>query len=79
MSNFQHKDYVIFPAGQQLKNEDGSPGLWTALASIVRWQNGEVLAVPVSWYPPAFESKEEAETYASEAAIGMIDSGRCNI
>ena len=35
--------------------------------------NDQVLVVPVSWYRPV--SKEEAEAYAPEAAIEMINSG----
>lgn len=79
MINFKHNGYEVFPADQQLKNEDGSPGQWLPLASVVRWQNSEVLALPVTWYQTVFASKEEAEAYALRAAIEMIDSGRCNI
>lgn len=79
MKGFQHGGYDVFPAGQQLRNEDGSQGKWMALASVVRWRNKEVVAVPVSWYPPAFDTEESAVAYAAVAAKEMIDAGRCNI
>lgn len=50
-----------------------------ALASIIRWRANEVLAVPVSWYPPDLASEEEARVHASAAAIAMIDAGRVKI
>ena len=76
MKYISHDGYDIFPAGQQLRNQDGSPGQWMALASIVRWQNDKIMAVPVSWYPPEFETELAAETYAASAAKQMIDAGR---
>lgn len=79
MEGFKHKDYDIFPAAQQLRNDDGSPGKWMPLASIVRWRAQEVLAVPVTWYPPGFDNEQEATTYAASAAMAMIDAGRCKI
>lgn len=79
MNGFRHGDYDIFPVGQQLRNEDGSPGKWMALASIVRWRGDEVLALPVSRYPPMFESERVAAEYATVAAMEMVDAGRCKI
>jgi len=80
VTGFKHKGYDVFPAGQQLRNEDGSPGRWVALASVIRWRGDEVLAVPVCWYPPPdFETEQAAATYASHAAREMIDAGRCKI
>lgn len=79
MKGFKRGDYNIFPAGQLLKNEDGSPGKWMALACVIRWRGDEVLAVPVSWYPPEFDTEQAAVTYAAAAAKEMIDAGRCKI
>jgi hypothetical protein len=79
MKAFKHSDYDIFPAGQQLKNEDGSLGKWMALASIVRWKGSELQVVPVSWYPSKFDTEQAACTYAAGAAKEMIDAGRCKI
>lgn len=79
MNGFKHNNYDVFPAGQQLRNDEGSQGKWMALACVVRWQGEEVLAVPVSWYPPEFETEQEAAAYAAHAAIEMIDAGRCKI
>lgn len=79
MRGIKYRDYEIFPAGQQLRNQDGSPGKWMALASIVRWHSKEMLAVPVSWYPPEFDTDQAASTYAEAAAKTMIDAGRCKI
>jgi len=79
MEGFKHGPYSVFPAGQQLLNEDGSPGEWMALASVIRWRGDEVLAVPVSWYPPTFPTEEAAAAYAVNAARQMIDAGRCKI
>ena len=79
MKGFKHGGYDVFPTGQQLLNEDGSLGKWMALASVVRWRGDQVLAVPVSWYPPAFETEQTAAAYAATAAKEMIDEGRCKI
>jgi len=79
MKGFKHGGYDVFPAGQRLRNEDGSLGKWMALASVIRWHGDEVLAVPVSWYPPAFDSEQTAAAYAVTAAKEMIDAGRCKI
>ncbi len=79
MSGFKHGSYDVFPAGQQLKNEDGSPGKWMALASVIRWRGDQVLAMPVFWYPPGFDTEQTAAAYAATAAKEMIDAGRCKI
>jgi hypothetical protein len=81
MKGFKHGSHDVFPAGQQLKNEDGSLGRWMPLACIFRWQgNEQPLSVPVSWYPPElFDTEEEAVTYAAAAAREMIDAGRCKV
>lgn len=79
MKGFKHRDYDVFPAGQQLRNEDGSPGRWMALACVIRWRGSDVLAVPVSWYPPEFDTEQDAIAYAVAAARDMIDTGRCKI
>lgn len=79
MKGFKHKDYEIFPAAQRLLNEDGTPGEWMALASVIRWQGKDVLAVPVSWYPPTFPTEQAATAYAATAAKNMIDAGKCKI
>ena len=79
MRGFKHREYDVFPAGQQLKNEDGSPGKWMALSSVIRWHGDEMLLVPVSWYPPEFDTEQEAVRYAAAAAKEMIDAGRCKI
>ena len=79
MKGFKHSAYDVFPAGQQLKNEDGSPGKWMALACVIRWRGDQVLAVPVSWYPPEFDTEQAAVTYAAATAKEMIDAGRCKI
>lgn len=79
MNSFKYSGYEVFPAGQQLRNEDGSLGKWMALACVMHWQGEEVLAVPVSWYPPEFETEQAAATYAAHAAREMIDAGRCKI
>jgi len=62
-----------------LLNEDGSLGKWMALASVIRWKGDEVLALPVSWYPPTFDTEEAAIAYAADAAKAMIDEDRCKI
>lgn len=79
MSSYRYRNYDVRPAGQQLRNEDGSEGKWMALASIIRWDENEVLAVPVSWHPPEFETEQDAKKYAAVAAREMIDAGRCKI
>ena len=79
MKEFKYSDYDIFPAGQQLKNQDGSLGKWMALASIVRWKGNEVQVVPVSWHPSEFDTEQAACIYAANAAKEMIDAGRCKI
>jgi hypothetical protein len=79
INGFKYRDYDVFPVGQQLENEDGSPGKWMALASIVRWRGDQVLTMPVSWYPPEFDTEEAAVKYAAAAARDMIDAGRCKI
>ena len=79
MKGFKYGDYEIFPAGQQLKNNDGSPAKWMALACIVHWKGNEVQAIPVSWYPPDFDTEQAAGTHAAAAAKEMIDAGRCKI
>ena len=79
MNGFEHGPYVVFPVGQQLRNEDGTPGKWMALASVTRWSGAQVLAVPVSWYPPPFDTEAEAADYAARAAREMINAGRCKI
>jgi len=79
MNSLMHGDYEIFPAGQQLRNDDGSPGEWIALASIIRWRGEEVLALPVSWYPPTFSTQQKAAEHARDAAISMINANRCVI
>lgn len=77
---FKHKNYEVFPAAQQLLNEDGLPGEWYGIAAVVRWRgNDGPLVLPVSWYPPTFATGREAEEYAAAAARDMIDSGRCKI
>ncbi len=50
-----------------------------ALASVIRWKGDEVLALPVSWYPPTFDTEEAAIAYAAAAAKAMIDEDRCKI
>lgn len=80
VKGFRHKEYEVYPAGQQPLNDDGSPGKWMALASIARFQGVEVpVVIPVSWYPPGFDTEEEAAKYAATSAIDMIDKGRCKI
>ncbi len=80
MNGFKHGDYDVFPAGQQLCSQDGSPGTWMALASVIRWRGNEPpLVLPVSWYPPAFDTELAAAAYATSAAKEMIDAGRCKI
>jgi hypothetical protein len=79
MEGFKYGDYDVFPAGQQLKNTDGSAGKWMALASLIRRQGSQVLALPVSWYPPEFDTEHAATEYAISAAKDMLDTGRCKI
>jgi hypothetical protein len=79
MTGFKYGPYDIFPAGQQLTNQDGSVGKWMALACVVRWQSDNVVAIPVSWYPPAFDTEHAAATHAAHSAKEMIDAGRCTI
>lgn len=79
MNGFKHGMYHVFPTGQQLQNDDGSLGKWMALVSIIRWHGDEVLSLPVTWYPPAFDTEQAAAEYATIAAMEMIDAGRCNI
>lgn len=79
MKGVKHGGYDVFPASQQVKNADGSEGKWMALASIVRWQSDQVLALPVSWYPPEFDTEQAAVEYAASAAKEMLDAGRCKI
>ena len=79
MGGFKHGNYDVYPAGQQLRNEDGSIGKWMALASVVRWSGDKVLSVPVSWFPPLFDTEEAAARHAAIGAKEMIDKGRCKI
>lgn len=79
MNGFKHGQYEVFPAGQQLRNEDGSLGKWMALACVVRWRGDKVLTVPASWYPPTFDTEQAAAAHAASAAKSMIDVGRCKI
>jgi hypothetical protein len=74
VEGFVHGNYHVFPAGQQLLNEK-----WIALASVVRWQGEEMQAVPVSWYPPEFDTEQEAVAHAAAGARDMINAGRCRI
>jgi hypothetical protein len=79
MSGFKYGNYEVFPYGQQLRNEDDTTAKWMALASIVRWSHDKIQAVPVSWYPPEFDTEKLAREYAAHAAKEMIDAGRCKI
>ena len=79
MNGFKHGGYDVFLAGQELRNNEGVPGKWMALACVIRWRGDEFLAVPVSWYPPDFDTEQAAITYAAVAAREMIDAGRCKI
>ena len=79
MSSYKYGNYDVRPVGQQVRNEDGCEGKWMALATIIRWNGDEVLRVPVSWYPPDFETEQEAKIYAAMAAKEMIDAGICKI
>jgi len=80
MNGFKYGDYDVFPAGQQLINQDGLPGEWMALASVILWRGDQSpLVLPVSWYPPAFDTEQAATAYATTAAKGLIDGGRCKI
>lgn len=79
MSGFKYGAYDVFPAAQQIIGPSGEPGRWIALASIVRWNVDAVRSVPVSWYPPDFDSEQAAVAYAESAVRDMIDHGRCKI
>ena len=78
--SLDHKGYQVYPAAQQLKNEDGSPGKWYGNAAILKWKGDEgPLVLPMSWIQPLFATEQEAKLYAFSAAKDMIDSGRCKI
>lgn len=79
MSSYKFDNYIVYPVGQQFWHEDGSGGKWMAKSTITRENGNEVLAVPVSWYPPEFETEQDAIMYAAAAAKKMIDAGLCNI
>jgi hypothetical protein len=38
-----------------------------------------MLAAPVSWYPPEFDTEQEAVAHAAAGARDMINAGRCRI
>jgi hypothetical protein len=50
-----------------------------ALASLIRWQGEEMLVMPVSWYPPEFDTEQAAVAHAAASAKDMIDAGRCRL
>jgi hypothetical protein len=74
VKSFEHLNYHVFPAGQQLQS-----GKWMALASLIRWQGEEMLVMPVSWYPPEFDTEQAAVAHAAASAKDMIDAGRCRL
>jgi hypothetical protein len=59
---FKYKDYEIYAAAQQLRNDDGSPGGCYAFASVLRCVGSHgPLVLPVSWYPArTFATEQEA-------------------
>lgn len=79
MSSYKYGNYDVRPVGLQLKYKEGCEGKWIALATIIRWNEDEVLRVPVSWCLPEFETEQEAKIYAAKAAKEMIDAGLCKI
>ena len=38
VKGFRHKEYEVYPAGQQPLNDDGSPGKWMALGRAGSWK-----------------------------------------
>ena len=52
----KYRDYEVSPAGQQLRNDDGTPGRWLPRALVLHWRGNEPPpTVQVSWYAPEFD------------------------
>jgi len=46
---FAYKGFEVYPAAQQLLDEDGTLGMWYGIASIVKWKGvAGPLVMPVS-------------------------------
>jgi hypothetical protein len=75
MSGYNYGSYTVYPVGQQFRHKDSLAEKWMAKATIIREDANEVLAVPVSWYQPEFETEQDAKIYAAVAAKEMIDAG----
>jgi hypothetical protein len=81
VKGFKHNGYYVYPAAQQLRKDDGSPGDWYGIASIVRYRGNEPpLFESLHWGPPpTFMTEQEAKDYAVVRVRAMIDEGRVNI
>jgi hypothetical protein len=76
----KYRDYEVSPAGQQLRNDDGTPGRWLPRALVLHWRGNDAPpTVQVSWYAPDFDTERAAANYAAAAAKRLIDTGRCQV
>lgn len=75
---YRHGNYRIIPGATQLRNVDGTAGHWPPHAEIQRPSGNEDLVLPVDWRDE-FDTAAAAKEFALQAALDLIDSGRCKI
>lgn len=71
---FSYNGFLIYPCACRSVNNR-----WRAHADISCSNGNEDLLEPNDWQLPEFDTEQEAQQYALDAAKNWIDSGRCNI